>query len=226
MKIGFFVFDGMTQLDFTGPLQVLGRAPGAEVSIIARTMDKVTTDGALTLLPTHDLTNAPDLDLVCVPGGFGIVDIASDTAAIDFIRRQGEQADYVTSVCTGALILGAAGLLQGKKATTHWAYHDLLPLFGAAPVKQRVVRDGNLFTGGGVTAGIDFALTILGEIAGEDHARTVQLGLEYDPHPPWNSGHPDNADPATLAAARKRYAPAVAKTRAAFTASLSSQTEQ
>lgn len=226
MKIGFFVFDGMTQLDFTGPLQVLGRAPGAEVSIIARTMDKVTTDGALTLLPTHDLTIAPDLDLICVPGGFGIVDIASDTAAIDFIRRQGEQADYVTSVCTGALILGAAGLLQGKKATTHWAYHDLLPLFGAEPVKQRVVRDGNLFTGGGVTAGIDFALTILGEIAGEDHARTVQLGLEYDPHPPWNSGHPDTADPATLAAARNRYTPAVAKTRAAFTTSLSSQTEQ
>ncbi|WP_420434160.1 DJ-1/PfpI family protein [Hyphobacterium sp.] len=216
MKIGFFVFANMTQLDFTGPLQVLGRAPDADVSVIARSLAPVKTDGALTLLPTHDVTTAPDLDLVCVPGGFGIDAVARDDVSIEFLRRQGAQAQYVTSVCTGALILGAAGLLTGRRATTHWAYHDLLTLFGAEPVKQRVVRDANLFTGGGVTAGIDFALTILGEIAGADYARTVQLGLEYDPHPPWNSGHPDTADPAALAAARKRYATAVAKTRAAF----------
>jgi cyclohexyl-isocyanide hydratase len=218
MNIGFVVFQGMTQLDFTGPLQVLGRTPDAEVSIIARTMDKVTTDGALTLLPTHDFGTAPDLDLICVPGGLGIADVATDAASLDFIRRQGEQARYVTSVCTGALILGAAGLLRGRKATTHWAYHELLELFGAEPVNARVVRDGNLFTGGGVTAGIDFALTILGEIAGEDYARTVQLGLEYNPQPPWHSGHPDTADPDVIAAARERYAPAVAKTRAALAA--------
>lgn len=216
MKIGFLIFEGMTQLDFTGPLQVLGRAPDADVAIIAKTMDPVGTDGALRILPTHDLDTAPDLDLICVPGGFGITSVAKDPASIDFLKRQAAQAQYVTSVCTGALILGAAGLLNGKKATTHWAYHDLLPLFGAEPVSARVVRDGNLFTGGGVTAGIDFALTILAEIGSPDLARAVQLGLEYNPQPPFDSGHPDAAPPETLAAMRQRYAAPVAETRAAF----------
>ncbi|WP_421792959.1 DJ-1/PfpI family protein [Hyphobacterium sp.] len=206
----------MTQLDFTGPLQVLGRMPASEVCVIARTLDPVGTDGALTVLPTHDINTAPDLDLICVPGGFGIASVAKSQISIEFIRRQALHARYVTSVCTGALILGAAGLLRGKKATTHWAYHDLLPLFGAEPVKARVVRDGNVFTGGGVTAGIDFALTILAEVAGPDLAKTVQLGLEYNPAPPFNSGHPDIADPVALEAANRRYAPALAETRAAF----------
>jgi len=216
MKIGFFIFDGMTQLDFTGPLQVLGRMPNSEIFIIAKAIGPVSTDGALTVLPSHDMATAPDLDLLCIPGGFGIVGVANEAPSMAFIKRQGEQASYVTSVCTGALLLGAAGLLNGRKATTHWAYHSLLARFGAEPVSERVVRDGNVFTGGGVTAGIDFALTIMGDIHGPELAKAVQLGLEYNPQPPFQSGHPDQADVDILAKTEARYAAPIADTLLAF----------
>jgi cyclohexyl-isocyanide hydratase len=207
MKIGFLLFDGLTQLDFTGPLQVLNRLPDAQITLIARSDGPVQTDCGPFILPTHTLETTPDLDLLCVPGGFGVDAVMQDPAQIDFVRRQGEQARYVTSVCTGAFILGAAGLLKGKRATTHWRYHEHLAAFGAIPVRQRVVHDGRLITGGGVTAGIDFALSVVREIAGEDVASSIQLGLEYDPAPPLDAGHPDRASETVREAVEARFAP-------------------
>ena len=206
LSVTFVLFPNVTQLDFTGPLQVLSRLPGAEVQIAARTMDPIPTDATLTLNPTHTFANCPPTDLLCIPGGFGVDQAIMDEELMAFVLREGKRAKYVTSVCTGAFILGVAGLLEGKKATTHWAYHDHLALVGATPVKARVVRDSNLFTGGGVTAGIDFAFTLAQEIAGEDHAKAIQLGLEYDPYPPFESGSPDKAAPDIYAATQKRYA--------------------
>ncbi|TPW04400.1 MAG: ThiJ/PfpI domain-containing protein, partial [Alphaproteobacteria bacterium] len=169
---GFVIFPNLTQLDFTGPLQVLHRLPGAQTHIVAKTLDPVPSDCGLSLLPTTTFADCPPLDLICIPGGFGVDQAMADAETIDFVKRQGARAKYVTSVCTGAFILGAAGLLNGKRATTHWAYRDFLPLVGATPEKARVVRDGNTFTGGGVTAGIDFALTVAAEIAGTDVAQS------------------------------------------------------
>lgn len=205
MRIGFILFPNVTQLDFTGPLQLLERMPGAETLVMAKDKAPLKTDGALTVLPTHSFDEAPQLDLICVPGGFGTAAAISDSETLGFIREQGEKADYVTSVCTGALLLGAAGLLKGKNATTHWAYTDLLALCGATYTPGRVVRDGNTFTGGGVTAGIDFALTLIAALHGDDTARAFQLGFEYDPQPPFNSGHPSIAPKAILEATRPRY---------------------
>jgi cyclohexyl-isocyanide hydratase len=206
MQIGFVIFPNLTQLDFTGPLEVLARLPGASTHVAAKTLQPVASDSALKLMPTTTFADCPALDLVCIPGGFGVVQAIEDEETMDFVRRQGAGAKYVTSVCIGAFVLGAAGLLQGKKATTHWAFHHLLPRVGAIPVKERVVRDGNRFTGGGVTAGIDFALTVMAEIAGPDIAQAVQLALEYDPHPPFNSGSPCVAPQAVKKAADERYA--------------------
>lgn len=211
MNVTFLLFPNLTQLDFTGPLQVLSRLPGAKVALAAKTMAPVATDTALTLNPTHDFSDCPPTDLLCIPGGFGIDQAIADAETIAFVKREAARARYVTSVCTGAFILGAAGLLEGKQATAHWAYHDFLPLVGATPVKARVVRDGNLFTGGGVTAGIDFAFTLAAEIAGEDVAKAIQLGLEYDPAPPFQAGAPEKAAPDALAAQKARYAPRVAE---------------
>ena len=207
--IGFLLFEDLTQLDFTGPLQFLSRIPGSQTVLIAKSEGPVRTDCGPFILPTHTLDTAPDLDLLCVPGGFGVDAVMQDSEQIDFVRRQGEQARYVTSVCTGAFILGAAGLLKGVRATTHWRYHDHLAAFGAEPVQARVVRDGNLFTGGGVTAGIDFAFTIAMEIAGETVAQAIQLGLEYDPHPPVDSGAPDKAPKRVRGAVEQRFGPRV-----------------
>lgn len=184
MNIGFALFPDVTQLDFTGPLQVLHRMPGAKTHILAKTMDAVPSDCGLGLMPTATFANAPKLDMICVPGGFGVSQAIADEETIAFVREAGGEARYLTSVCTGAFVLGAAGLLKGKRATTHWAYHHLLPIVGAIPERTRVVRDGDVFTGGGVTAGIDFALTIAEAIAGADAARRIQLALEYDPGPP------------------------------------------
>jgi cyclohexyl-isocyanide hydratase len=183
VNIGFILFANVTQLDFTGPLQVLHRLPGATTHILAKTLEPVPSDCGLGLMPTATFASAPKLDIICVPGGFGVSQAIADAETMDFVRAAGAQAQYVTSVCTGAFVLGAAGLLQGKRATTHWAYHDLLPLVGAIPEKARVVRDGDVFTGGGVTAGIDFALTLAEAIAGAEVARRIQLALEYDPGP-------------------------------------------
>ncbi|MGD9885426.1 DJ-1/PfpI family protein [Reyranella sp.] len=198
-NIGFVIFPDLTQLDFTGPLQVLSRLPGAAVHIVAKSTAPVPSDCGLGLVPTHTFTSSPALDLVCVPGGNqGVVDAIDDRETIEFVRRQAATARYVTSVCTGAFILGVAGVLKGRRATTHWAFADLLPLVGATHEKARVVKDGNVITAGGVTSGIDFGLSVVAELAGETVARTIQLGIEYDPAPPFDSGHPDRA-PAGLA---------------------------
>lgn len=207
MNIVFVLFPNVTQLDFTGPLQVLSRLPEASVHLVARTMAPVPTDAVLTLNPTCTFEDCPPADVLCIPGGFGVDDAMNDPALMEFVRREGARAKYVTSVCTGAFVLGAAGLLDGKRATTHWAYHEALANVGAVPVKARVVRDGNVFTGGGVTAGLDFAFTLAAEIAGEDFARALQLGLEYDPAPPFDAGAPGKASPAALEAMTARYAP-------------------
>lgn len=216
LRIGFIVFPDVTQLDFTGPLQVLSRAPSAQVHIVAAAMDPVRTDTALSIPPTDTFDSCPDLDVICVPGGFGVDAAMRDRALIAFLRRQAAQARYVTSVCTGAFVLGAAGLLKGKRATTHWAYHAELARVGAIPVKARTIRDGNLFTGGGVTAGIDFAFALLEEIAGREAAEAAQLTLEYDPAPPLDAGSPETAPRAALDAARVRYGTRLKDFRAAL----------
>lgn len=196
--IGFVLFPMVTQLDFTGPLQVLHRLPGVKVLILAKDLEPVPSDCGLGLVPTATLAGCPQLDMICVPGGFGVEAAMQDLELVAFVRRQAQDARYVTSVCTGAFVLGAAGLLDGRRATTHWAYHPLLARCGAIPTEGRVVRDGNLITGGGVTAGIDFALTIAAEIAGQDFARRIQLSLEYDPAPPFADGSPERASAEVL----------------------------
>jgi cyclohexyl-isocyanide hydratase len=204
-NVGFVIFDGITQLDFTGPFEVLSRLgtpaaisvpskfPQARTHVIAKAPQPVVSDRDLAIMPTCTFDSSPPLDLICVPGGAGVAEALADAGTIDFIRRQGERAEYVTSVCMGAFLLGAAGFLKGRRATTHWAYVDLLPLVGARYEKARVVRDGNIFTAGGVTSGIDFAFHIVAELAGPEVAKAIQLGIEYDPSPPFDSGHPDTA---------------------------------
>jgi cyclohexyl-isocyanide hydratase len=191
--IGFVIFSDITQLDFTGPLQVLSRLPGATTHIIAKTLEAVPSDCGLSLVPTVTMRDCPKLDMICVPGGSGVVAAFGDSETIDFVRRQAEGATYVTSVCTGAFVLGKAGLLQGRRATTHWAYTELLPLVGATHEHARVVWDGNVVTAGGVTSGIDFALEVVARVADPGVAQAIQLGIEYNPAPPFDAGSPDRA---------------------------------
>lgn len=206
VHIGFVVFPHLTQLDLTGPLQVLARLPGATTHIVAKTLSPVPSDCGLGLVPNRTFADCPPLNVICVPGGTkGVVGAIGDPDTIAFVKRQAPGADYVTSVCTGAFVLGAAGLLQGRRATTHWGYTDLLPLVGATYQKARIVRDGNVFTAGGVTAGIDFGLTIAAEIGGAEAAKEIQLTIEYDPAPPFDCGHPDRADAATNSAMAGRF---------------------
>lgn len=207
MKIGMLIFPDMTQLDFTGPYEVFAQLPGSQVLVIAKSLEPVAAIGGLRFLPDTTMHDAPQLDLLFVAGGPGVGALMEDRATLEFLRRQAEQARYVTAVCTGALVLGAAGLLKGYRATTHWLSMELLPLFGAEAVADRVVIDRNRITGGGVTAGIDFALTIAKEVAGEDAAKSIQLLIEYDPAPPFACGHPDTADAAVVDAVRRRLAP-------------------
>lgn len=204
-RLGFIVFPKITQLDFTGPLQVLTRLPDVEVHIVAKSLEPVVSDGVLRIPPTTTFADCPQLDMLCAPGGAGVADAMIDAETVDFIRRQAPGARYVTSVCTGAFLLGAAGILKGKRASTHWGYTELLPLVGAAHEKARVVRDGNVITAGGVTSGIDFGFTVLAELAGEEAAEAAQLGLEYDPAPPFNSGNPDTATTRAKAIVRPFY---------------------
>jgi len=204
-NVGFVIFPQLTQLDFTGPLQVLARLPQSAMHIIAKSTTPVPSDCGLSLVPTHTFANCPNLDLICIPGGFGVCEVIGDKDTIDFVRQQARGAKYVTSVCTGAFVLGAAGLLRGRRATTHWAYTDLLPLVGATHEKARVVKDGGIITAGGVTSGIDFGLTIAAEVAGENRAQAIQLSIEYDPAPPFNAGHPDRAPAAAKQALSDRY---------------------
>jgi cyclohexyl-isocyanide hydratase len=206
LDIGFLLFPRLTQLDLTGPYEVFSRLPGARVRLVWKALEPVRADTGLGMLPDTALAECPPLDLVCVPGGPGVAALMEDGEVLDFLRRQAAGARYVTSVCTGALVLGAAGLLRGKRATTHWASHDFLSALGATPAEGRVVRDGNLFTGGGVTAGIDFALAIAAEVAGPDAAQAIQLQIEYAPAPPFSAGTPDTAPAGVLGAARARGA--------------------
>jgi cyclohexyl-isocyanide hydratase len=192
-NIGFVIFPNLTQLDFTGPLQVLNRLPESRTHIVAKSLDPVPSDCGLSLLPTVTFAHCPPLDMICVPGGAGVAQAMVDRETVDFVRRQAEQAQYITSVCTGAFVLGMAGLLRGRRATTHWAYTDLLASVGATFEKSRVVWDGNVVTAGGVTCGIDFAFQIVAKLAGDQVAQSIQLGIEYDPAPPFDCGHPDRA---------------------------------
>jgi cyclohexyl-isocyanide hydratase len=199
LQIGLLLFPRVTQLDFTGPLQVLSRMPGAKVHLIWKRIEPVPTDTVLVLTPTISFADCPQLDVICVPGGAGVNDMVGDADMLDFLRRQAQGAKYVTSVCTGSLVLGAAGLLQGYRATTHWSAMDFLAPFGATPTKTRVCVDRNRVTGGGVTAGIDFALTLVSLLFDRKTAEAIQLGLEYNPAPPFNAGSPDTAPAEVLA---------------------------
>lgn len=192
-EIGLLIFPDITQLDMTGPYEVFIKFPDARVHLIWKSRDPITAGGGMQILPTTTYADCPPLDIICVPGGAGMNPLLNDAETLAFLRKQAETAQYVTSVCTGALVLGAAGLLQGKRATTHWMSHEMLAEFGASPVNERVVRDGNVITGGGVTAGIDFALTLAAEVAGPEAARKIQLGIEYDPAPPFDAGSPAGA---------------------------------
>lgn len=198
LHIGFLVFPNVQQLDLTGPHDVFASVTGAKVHLINKTLEPVKSSSGLWLTPSVTYDACPQLDVLCVPGGLGVGELMEDDLALDFIRQQAADARFVTSVCTGALVLGAAGLLRGRRATTHWAAHHLLDQFGAIAVKARVVQDGNLMTGGGVTAGIDFALTLLTDLIGETEAQAIQLQLEYAPAPPFNSGTPDTAPKAVV----------------------------
>jgi putative intracellular protease/amidase len=198
LNIAFALYPGVTHLDFTGPQQVLCRLPGATTRLASVEGGSLTFDG-VTFGRLERLSDVGGCDILCVPGGFGTMQAMGDVAFMAEIRRLAADARYVTSVCTGSLILGAAGLLKGRRAACHWAWRDLLPLFGAIPDDGRVVRDGNLFTGGGVTAGLDFALTLAAEIAGDAFAQGLQLSLEYAPAPPFHAGRPETAPPEVLA---------------------------
>ena len=214
IEFGILVFPKVQQLDLTGPYEVFASWPPARVRLVAGTLEPVISATGLVLKPDLSFDDAPQFDVFCIPGGAGINALMSDEATLAFVRRQAASARFVTSVCTGALVLGAAGLLAGKRATTHWASHHLLATFRAKPVHARVVRDGNLMTGGGVTAGIDFALILIAELAGREAAEAIELGLEYAPAPPFNAGSPETAPAAVAAAVRKRLAPVVEERRA------------
>jgi cyclohexyl-isocyanide hydratase len=193
VHIGFLLFPNVTQLDLTGPAQVLSRVPQARVHLLWKTVEPVMTDVGFSINPTTAFADCPKLDVLCVPGGFGIGALLGDAEVLAFLRRQGADARYVTSVCNGALLLGAAGLIDGYRSACHWMWRQYLPRFGAIPVAQRVVRDRNRLSGGGVTAGIDFGLTLAAELAGADKAKAIQLTLEYDPQPPFDCGSPEKA---------------------------------
>ena len=183
-------FPGITQLDLTGPAQVFAQLPGATMDVAWHRIEPIATNAGFSILPSTTFESAPAADVLMIPGGQGALDLMDDAVALEFVRRQAAVARYVTSVCTGAFVLGAAGLLRGRRATTHWASHSLLALLGAVPEQGRVVRDGNLFTGGGVTSGIDFSLAVAAEIYGPEVAKRVQLAIEYDPQPPFAAGSP------------------------------------
>jgi cyclohexyl-isocyanide hydratase len=200
--IGFLLFPHLTQLDLTGPAQILSRVPGAQVHLVWKTRGPVMTDAGFSINPTTTFAECPQLEVLCVPGGFGIGQLFGDEDTLSFLRRQGEQARYVTSVCNGSLVLGAAGLLRGYRSACHWMWRDYLPRFGAIPVAERVVRDRNRVSGGGVTAGIDFGLVLAAELAGEEVAKTLQLAFEYDPRPPFDCGSPQGAGPELAARLR------------------------
>lgn len=205
-RIGLVLFPKLTLLDLVGPLEVFGRMPGAEVDLLWHDLAPVASDRGVLVSPTRAFQACKQLDVVCVPGGPGQVDLMGDEAALAWLREVAGRCRLVTSVCTGSLVLGAAGLLKGYRATSHWASVDQLALLGVIPVNERVVRDRNRITGAGVTSGIDFALAVVAELAGEAVAREIQLQIEYDPEPPFDSGSPRSASADVVAAVRERMA--------------------
>jgi cyclohexyl-isocyanide hydratase len=204
--IGMLIFPRLTQLDMTGPYEVLARLPNTKVHLVAHTMAPVQTDRGMQIMPTITFADCPQLDVVMVPGGPGQQDLMEDDVVLAFLRKQAAGARYVTSVCTGSLVLGAAGLLKGRRATCHWAAMEHLKPLGATPVSQRVVMDGNVITGAGVASGIDFALAVAAILESEEVARQIQLQIEYDPSPPFDSGSTETASPETVALLRSRGA--------------------
>ena len=211
LQIGLVIFPKVTQLDLTGPVQVFSSVPGAKLHLIWKRIEPVASDSVLTLTPTTTFADCPQLDVICVPGGLGTDDMINDAEMLEFLRGQAAGARYITSVCTGSLVLGAAGLLRGYRAATHWTAMDFLEAFGATPTRTRVCIDRNRVTGGGVTAGIDFALTLVSILVDRKTAEAIQLRLEYNPAPPFNSGSPDTAPPEILALMKEKIAPAQAR---------------
>ncbi len=207
------LFQNLTQLDLTGPFEVLARMPGAEVELLWHRLEPVVSDRGLALSPTATFDDYGLADILFIPGGPGQLAAMEDEKLLDFVRRAGAEARYVTSVCTGSLVLAAAGLLVGKRATTHWTVLDHLALLGAIPVAKRVVSDGNTITGAGVSAGLDFALTVAATLHGEEVARRIQLQIEYDPAPPFDAGSPEKAGAETTAALREAAAGLMADRR-------------
>lgn len=206
-RAGLLLFPRLTQLDLTGPYEVLARVPGARVDLLWKTLEPVAADTGLRLLPTATFDDCPDLDLLLVPGGAGVNDLMTDPVTLEFLRRTAAQTRWLVGVCTGSLVLGAAGLLRGRRAGSHWSSRHFLAAFGATPVAERVVVDGPVFTGGGVTAGIDVALRVVADTCGETVAKAVQLSIEYDPEPPFDAGTPTAAGPEIADLVRARAAP-------------------
>lgn len=202
--IGMLLFPRLTQLDLTGPYEVFARMPDTRVHLVSHSLEPVVSDYGLAIVPNAGFDDCPRLDVLFVPGGFGISDAIESRPTLAFLQRQAQAARYVTSVCTGALVLGAAGLLKGYRATTHWLSMDLLPIVGAIPVPERIVIDRNRITGAGVTAGIDFGLVVAAQLFGADAARAIQLMMEYDPEPPFDSGSPRTASAALVSRITER----------------------
>jgi cyclohexyl-isocyanide hydratase len=213
-RIVEILYPGLTQLDFTGPHTVFSRLPNTELVVASEPGGPIESDGGLTFAGTTRLADIDRCDLVFLPGGLAATDVINDLAFMDQVRRLSAGARYLTSVCTGSLILGAAGLLKGRRAACHWAWRDMLPLFGAVIDEARVARDGNIITGGGVTAGIDFALTVAAELAGDDVAQAIQLSIEYAPAPPFDAGRPETAPAEVLALVQRRMAAILPERRA------------
>jgi len=218
IQAGLLLYPGLTQLDLIGPYQVFASTAGIKAHVVWKTTEPVVSDTGLAITPTVSFADCPQLDVIVVPGGLGQAPMHEDRVVLDFLRAQAAKARFVTSVCTGALILGAAGLMDGYRATTHWGFRDLLSAVGAIYTPGRVVRDRNRISGGGVTAGIDMALVCVAELLGEEAAKAVQLGIEYRPAPPFASGHPDEAPAATTAALASLFAPLVESMRPALAA--------
>src|SRR3954451_904098 len=207
LQIGIVLFPRVTQLDFTGPLQVFSSVPGATVHLIWKRIEPVTSDSVMTITPTISFADCPQLDVLCVPGGFGTDAMVNDEEMLAFLKKQAEGAKFVTSVCTGSLVLGAAGLLKGYRAATHWSAMDNLAPLGAIPTKTVVCVDRNRVTGGGFTAGIDFALTLVAQLVARHTAEAIQLRLEYNPAPPFDAGSPETAPAEVLSLMKERIAP-------------------
>lgn len=214
-RIAMLLYTGLTQLDLTGPYEVFRRIPDARVLLTWKTLDAVVSDGGMTILPQARLAECPACEVLFVPGGPGQVDWMLDEELMEWLRAQAREAQWVTSVCTGSLLLGAAGLLQGYQAACHWMSRDQLALLGATPVAERVVVDRNRITGGGVTAGIDFALRLAGVLRGEDVARSIALQLEYDPMPPYGPGSPEVSELELITTLRQRAKAMMARRREA-----------